>query len=58
MALRGTIQLFVHIFLDQMHRDVAWTFVHDLDSLFPGAFRKFALNLEFAELRRVVGIGD
>ena len=50
------LELLVHVFLDQVHRDVARAFVHHLHTFGPGALGEFALHLEFGELRLVVGI--
>src|SRR6185437_10032494 len=54
----GPFELFGHVFLDHVHGDVTGAFVHDLHAFGPGAFGQFALHLEFAELRLVVGVGN
>jgi len=50
------LELLVHVFLDQMHRNVARAFVHHLHTVFPGALGEFALHLEFGKLRLIVGV--
>src|ERR1051326_1694715 len=52
------LELLVHVFLDQVHRDVARTLVHHLHGGRPGAFGEFALHFEFGELRLIVGVGN
>ena len=51
-------ELFGHVFLDEVHGDVAGTFVHDLHAFGPGAASEFALRFELAELGAVIGVGD
>ena len=57
-GLVAPLELLGHVFLDQVHGDVAGAFVHDLHAFGPGALRELALHLELAELGLVIGIGD
>src|SRR3954466_15180997 len=40
------LQLFFHVLFNQMHGDVAGTFIHDLTSHFPGDFGQLTLGAE------------
>lgn len=52
------LELFVHVFLDQVQRHAARAFVHDLHAVCPSAAGEFSLHFEFAELSLVVGVGN
>src|ERR1700747_625441 len=54
--LMAPFQLLVHILLDHVHRDMAGTLVHNLDTMFPGPASQLALSVELAELRFIVGV--
>ena len=56
-GLVAPLELLGHVLFDHVHRDMARTLVHDLDPFGPGSLGELALNLEFAELGLVVGIG-
>ncbi|CDN45754.1 Putative uncharacterized protein [Paenibacillus sp. P22] len=51
-------ELTVHIFLDQMHRNMARTFDHDLHVMLPGNLGQLAERVQLRELRLVVGVRD
>ena len=55
--LVAPFELLGHVLLDHVYRDMAGTFVHDLNSLGPGAFGELTLHFELAKLGFVVGIG-
>ena len=52
------LDLLLHVFLNEVHGNVAGAFVHDLASFFPSAGGEFALDFELGELGVVVGVGD
>src|SRR5690554_2050039 len=56
--LVAALQLLVHVLLDQLHGHMAGAFDHGLHIVLPGQSGQLAEGLEFAELGRVVGIGD
>ena len=49
-------QLFFHVLLDHVHRDMARSFVHDLDTAVPSAPCQVALDLKFRKLGFIVGV--
>ena len=52
------LELLDHVFLDHVHGHVARALVHHLHAFGPRAPGEFALHLQFAELRLVVGVGN
>ena len=52
------LDLFLHVLLHEVKRDVAGAFVHDLAAFFPSTLGELALHFEFGELGVVVGVGD
>ena len=56
--LSATLQLLLHVLLDQLHRHMAGAFYHHLHIVLPGHAGQLPQGLQFRELRRVVGVGD
>ena len=56
--LLAPLQLLLHVFADEVHRDVPGPLVHDLHVVFPRNLRQLALRLELGELGFIVGVGN
>ena len=54
----ASLQLLFHVDLDEMHRDMAWPFDHDLDIVLPGNVGQFPQSVQLGELSVVVCVGD
>src|SRR5690606_12058913 len=52
------LQLLLHVFTDEMHRNVARALVHRLYVVLPGDPGQLTLGSELRELCLVVGVGD
>ena len=54
----AALQLLVHIFLDELHRHMPWTFDHALHVMLPGDSGQLTKGFQLTELRCIVGVGD
>ena len=50
------IELLVHIFFDELHRHMAGPLNHHLHIMLPRDLRQLTQRLQFAQLRRIIGI--
>ena len=52
------IDLLLHVFFDELHWNVAGTFIHDLTTFGPGTCGELSLDFQFGQLRVIVGVGN
>ena len=52
------IDLLLHVFFDELHRNVAGAFIHDLAAFGPGTRGELSLDFQFGQLRVIIGVGN
>ena len=57
-GLMTMLELFFHIGLDHVHRDMTWSLNHHLDIMLPSHLSQLTQRVEFGKLSRIIGIGN